>query len=130
VSPLWDAVRALAPTAERVYAPDEIPDLPTYPYLVLEVIAAEPDGYTLDATHGFRHVEIVVQSFGRTTTGASDYLEDRFLYSVLDARPVIAGWRAEQIRMQIPPVPTADRDDSGVYGLTATCTFTASKETP
>lgn len=126
-TPFWDGIAAMAPNVPRLYAVNQVPQQPTYPYAVLDVIPGRGDVYTLDATHGLRWVEAVVQCYGHTSTSAGDLME-RFIADVLDQRPVVVGYECGPTEMELDPTATDDRDDDGVIGLITVLRFTAIKE--
>ena len=99
-----------------------------YPYGVFSGALGRGDVYTLDSVHGIRHGRVVLQTFGRTADSAEE-LMNRTIAKLLDRTLELAGFRATPCRLELDPLMTRDPDDAGVVGLTATLSFTATKET-
>lgn len=98
-----------------------------YPYGVFSGSMGRGDQYALDATYGIRYGRVVVQTFGKTAEAAEDHM-DKVVAELLDQTLTIAGFDASPCQLELDPVMTRDPDDAGVVGLTASFTFTATKE--
>lgn len=100
----------------------------TYPYGVYSATFGRGDAYTLDVSHGLRWGRVVIQTFGKTADSALTRM-DEVVALLLDKRLTIAGYSAGPLVLELDPAVTRDPDDTGVVGVTATFTFTATKET-
>jgi len=127
VSALLDAAIAAVTAAHtgspRIYEVNAVPAQPSYPYSVVDVLDLDPDGYTLDQSHGFRDHMLTVQSFARTNDGVIDYnraAANALLDQTLDA----TGWSCDPCRFQTSR-KYRDPDDSGVIGITTVYAFMA-----
>jgi hypothetical protein len=99
----------------------------TYPYGVYSATFGRGDAYTLDVSHGLRWGRVVVQTFGKTADSALD-LMDKVTTALLDKRLAITGYSCGPLVLEVDPAIVRDPDDTGVVGVTATFTFTATKE--
>jgi hypothetical protein len=127
VSTVLDAVATATAAVSRLYPLGSVPVTPTYPYGVYSGAMGRGDGYSLDATYGLRSGRVVVQTFGKTAAAAEDWM-DRVTAALLDQTLTIAGYDASPCLLELDPVATRDPDDTGVIGMTASFTFTATKE--
>lgn len=112
----------------RLYALNDVPDGPTKPYGSYTATLGRGDAYTLSA-EGIRWGRVVVQTFGNTATSALSKAE-AVRAALVGTRLAITGYETTPCRAELDPVVTRDPDDSGLVGVTATYTFTATKETP
>lgn len=127
MSTVLAAVATATAGVARLYPLGSVPATPTYPYGVYSGSIGRGDGYSLDATYGVRYGLIVVQTFGKVGAAAEDWM-DRVTAALLDQTLTIAGLDASPCQLELDPVMTRDPDDAGVVGLTASFTFTATKE--
>lgn len=110
----------------RIYAENAVPAEPGYPYSVLSVVPQNPEGYTLDQTHGFRDYRLTVQSFARLEDAVWDY-DDKASTALLDQTLTATGYVCDPCRFQTSR-QYRDPDDSGVLGVTTVYAFMARKE--
>lgn len=129
MTPVMDAVAAATAAVPRLYELNSVPASPTYPYGVYSATLGRGETYTLDITYGVRFGRIVVQIFGKTADSALSLMES-VIFALLDNRLTIAGYEATACLLELDPTVTRDPDDKGVVGVTATFTFTATKEAP
>lgn len=125
---LLEAAAAAMAGVPRQYPLNGVPASPTYPYGAHSAAFGRPYGYALDSTARAKHGRVTVQSFGRTAAAALDHMEQT-LAAMLDQRLTITGWKASPMRLELEPRVIRDPDDNGVVSVTATLTFTATKET-
>jgi len=125
---LMTAVATATATVPRLYALNSVPASPTYPYGAYSATLGRGDAYTLDVSHGLRWGRVTVQTFGRTADSALTRM-DEAVAALLDQRLTIAGYQCGPLALELDPAVTRDPDDTGVVGVTATFTFTATKET-
>lgn len=127
MSTVLAAVATATASVPRLYPLGSVPASPTYPYGVYSGSMGRGDGYSLDATYGVRYGRIVVQTFGKVGAAAEDHM-DKVVAALLDRTLTIAGFNPSPCLLELDPVMTRDPDDTGVVGLTASFTFTATKE--
>ena len=127
MSTVIEAVAAATAGVARLYELGKVPAAPSYPYGVYSGSLGRGDVYGLDATYGLRFGRIVVQTFGTSATPAEAHM-DKVVAALLDRTLTIAGYDPTPCQLELDPVMTRDPDDSGVVGLTASFTFTATKE--
>lgn len=120
---LIDAVATATAGVARLYPLNGVPALPTYPYGTYSASLGGGDGYDLSASHGLRHGEVVVQTFGKTLDSAAELLE-QCIDALLDLRLVSGGTPLRASLDQ--PAINRDPNDNGV--VTATMPFTFAKE--
>lgn len=122
------AVAAATASVVRLYAVNDVPTSPTYPYATYSASLGRGDVYLKDGREGIRWGRIVCQSFGKTATSANAKYEEARA-ALVGVALVITGYEATAIRAELDPTPMGrDSDDSGVAGFTFTFTFTATKE--
>lgn len=122
-----EAVAAATAALPRLYGINSVPAAPTYPYGVFSATLGRGDTYTLDDNEGVRWGRIVSQFFGKTETSALARTEE--FRALLVGIPLdITGYDTTAVRAELDPAVTRDSDDTGVVGVTATFTFTATKE--
>lgn len=121
------AVAAATASVSRLYGLNSVPASPTYPYGTYSASLGRGDVYMLDADEGIRHGRVVVQTFGKTATSALDWAE-RVRTALVGKSLDITGYVTTTLRAELDPTVVRDPDDSGVVGVTATYTFTATKE--
>lgn len=121
-----DAVATATATVPRTQPLNGLTDK-TYPYSSYSATLGRGDTYTLSA-EGVRWGRVVVQSFGRTAASAL-HVAEQIRAALVGTRLDITGYRATPCRAELDPTITRDPDDQGVVGVTATYTFTATKET-
>ena len=121
-----DAVAAVTASLTRFQPLNGVTD-PKYPYSVYSATLGRGDTYLMDSREGVRWGRVVVQSFGKTAESALTAAEAARDELVGTSLP-IAGYRATPIRSELDPTVVRDPDDTGVVGVTATYTFTATKE--
>jgi len=129
--PFLEALADALEPIERAYELNAVPPKPKYPYLAYSLTIERPDGYTLDASHGFRWCRITWQSFGRSLTSVRD-IDNAATDLLLDHSLDVPGWECD------PTGPTGallgalvrDSADDGILQITSTLTFTATKERP
>lgn len=121
------AVAAATAGVARLYAIGSVPASPTYPYGSYSASLGRGDTYMLDATEGVRWGRVTVQTFGKTAASA--------LAKAEEARAALAGtalaiteYDATPLLAELDPIVVRDPADAGVIGVTATFTFTATKE--
>jgi hypothetical protein len=124
---LMDAVATATAPVPRLYPLNGVPANPAYPYGVYSAALGRGDAYTLDVSHGLRWGRVTVQTFGRTADAALDHM-DKVIAAVLDKRLSITGYGSGPLVSELDPAVTRDPDDTGVVGVTAAFTFTATKE--
>lgn len=124
---LMDAVATATAAVPRLYALNSVPASPTYPYGSYSAVLGRGDTYTLEANYGVRWGRVTVQTFGRTADSALD-LMDKVVAALLDKRLTIVGYNGGPLVADLDPAVTRDPDDTGVVGVTAAFTFTATKE--
>jgi len=122
------AVATSTAAIPRLYALGSVPASPVYPYGSYQVMFGRPTGYRNDQRHTMRHARLVLQTFGRTTDAATDHLE-KVITSLVDTRPVVAGYNCGPWRVEVDPIVFRDPDDHGVMTTTTTFTLVAAKET-
>jgi hypothetical protein len=122
------AVATATASVARLYPIGSVPASPTYPYGVYSASLGRGDVYTLDSVQGIRFGRVTFQTFGHTADAALDHM-DKVAALLQDKRLTISGWRPTPSRAELDPRVVRDPDDSGVVGVTATWTFTATKET-
>lgn len=127
MSTVLAAVATATASVPRLYPLGSVPATPTYPYGVYSGSMGRGDGYSLDAIYGIRYGRIVVQTFGKVAAAAEDHM-DKVVAALLDQTLTIAGFDPSPCLLELDPVMTRDPDDMGVVGLTASFTFTATKE--
>lgn len=123
---VMDAVDTATATVARLFPLNGVTDK-TYPYGVYSAALGRADAYTLDVSHGLRHGRVIVQTFGRTADSALS-LMDEITEALLDQRLTIPGRTCTPLAIELDPSVVRDPDDNGVIGVTATLTFTATKE--
>lgn len=121
------AVATAAASVPRLYPIGGVPSTPTYPYGVFSAALGRTYAYALDSETRARYGRVTLQTFGRTANAALDHM-DKLIAALLDMRLVVAGWDPSPLRMELEPRVTRDPDDSGVVGVTAALSFTATKE--
>lgn len=121
------AVAAATAGVARLYKINEVPTSPTFPYASFSALLGEGDSYLLDASEGVRWGQVVVQAFGRTGTSAGAKLEE-VRAALVGTSLDITGYDTTPCRAELRPVIVRDPDTAGVVGVTATYTFTATKE--
>lgn len=122
------AVAAATAAVPRLYAIGSVPATPTYPYGVYSaVLGRGEEPYPLDSRTIMRNGRVTAQTFAHTATAALD-LMDAITARLLDVGLDVAGYECTPCRIELDPVVIRDPDDSGVVGVTATFTFTATKE--
>lgn len=124
---LMSAVATATAAVPRLYGLSSVPPTPAYPYGSYSALFGRGDAYTLDAAHSLRWGRVTVQTFGRTADSATD-LAEKVIAALLDQRLMVAGYACDPCRLELDPAATRDPDDAGVVGVTATLTFTATKE--
>lgn len=101
---------------------------PTYPYATYSASLGRGDSYMLDAAEGVRWGRVVVQVFGETAD-STDSKYEAIRDALVGVSLPITGYDTTSCRAELDPTPlTRDPDDNGVVGVTATFTFTATKE--
>jgi len=121
------AVAAATAAVPRLYAVNSVPASPTYPYGVYSATLGRGDVYLLDNTEGVRHGRVTTQAFGRTAASALS-LAEKVRAALVNHALEIAGYETTPCRAELDPTVVRDPDDQGVVGVTATYTFTATKE--
>lgn len=121
------AVAAATADVPRLYALNNVPTSPIYPYGTYSAALGRGDVYTLDSGEGVRHARVVVQTFGKTVTSALDWTE-RVRAALVGVSLEITGYETTPCRAELDPTVVRDPDTAGVVGVTATYTFTATKE--
>lgn len=126
---LLDAVAAAMADVPRVYPVGSVPPKPGDTYGVYSALLGGGTAYTLDSRHGLRHGLVSVQTFGKTLTGASEYME-KFTSRLLDKSLDFDGFApTTPLRAALDqPSVNRDPDDNGVVTVTMPFTFTAAKE--
>jgi hypothetical protein len=124
---LLTAVATATAAVPRLYAMNSVPASPSYPYGSYSATFGRGDAYTLDVSHGLRWGRVTVQTFGRTADSALSRM-DEVVAALLDQRLTITGYSGGPLVLELDPAVTRDPDDNGVVGVTATFTFTATKE--
>lgn len=124
---VMDAVAAATAAVPRLYELGSAPSGVEYPYGVYSASLGRADTYTLDGTHGLRHGRVTVQTFGRTADSALSWMDD-VVEALLDRRLAVSGLTCTPLAIELDPSVVRDSDDNGVIGVTATLTFTATKE--
>lgn len=123
-----DAVATATAAVPRLYALGSVPASPTYPYGVYSAALGRADAYTLDVSHGLRYGRVIVQTFGRTADAALSRMDD-VTSALLDQSLTIDGrGNTTPLAIELDPSVVRDPDDNTVIGVTATFTFTVSKE--
>ena len=123
-----DAVAAATAAVPRLYPIGSVPATPTYPYGAYSAALGRGSNYALDSETRARRGRVVVQTFGRTAASALAHME-AVMGALLDRSLVITGWRCEPMRADLDqPAVVRDPDDAGVIGVTASWSFTATKE--
>jgi hypothetical protein len=122
-----EAVANATASVARLYPLNEVPSTPTKPYGSYSATLGRGDVYTLSA-EGIRWGRVVVQTFGNTATSALSKAEAART-ALVGTRLAITGYETTPCRAELDPVVNRDPDDSGLVGVTATYTFTATKET-
>lgn len=98
----YDAVKAFLPTTMTVYKAGEIPDIPTYPYVVLwgdlgDESSGGPDGGSLKDDLSVLSLRIRATYVGLTFD--SVLITARNVRAALSRKtPVVAGWRTNPLR--------------------------------
>jgi hypothetical protein len=121
------AVAAATASVPRLYALNDAPSKPTYPYGAYSASLGRGDSHTLDSAEGVRWGRVVVQTFGHTATAALD-LAETARAALVGTSLDITGYDASPLRAELDPAVRRDPDDYGVVGVTATYTFTVTKE--
>ena len=112
----------------RLYGINQVPAQPTYPYGTYSASLGRGDSYTADAREGVRWGRVVVQIFGKSNDSLDAKYEE-IRAALVGKSLAISGYSTTPCRAELDPTPTdRDPDDSGVVGVTATFTFTATKE--
>ena len=112
--------------AARTYELNKVPPSPEYPYRVVTVAPADPFARTV-AGGSSRFQRIVVQSFGRTLTGALDFDDDAT--QALDGAFLVAeGFDCGACQLELASAVARDPNDTGVVGVTTTFKLSAPKE--
>lgn len=124
---LMEAVAAATAAVSRLYAVNDVPPDPTYPYGSYSATLGRADAYTLDVSHGMRHGRAVFQTFGTTADGALDHM-DQIVAALLDVSLVFGGFKATPCSLDLDPTVVRDPDNTGVVSVTAVLAFTATKE--
>lgn len=123
-----EAVAAATASVARLYEVGKVPASPTYPYGSYAASLGRGDTYLLSADEGVRWGRVTVQAFGKTASSALAKAEE-VRAALFGAHLAITGFAATPIRTELDPVVVRDPNDSGVVGVTATYTFTVTKET-
>lgn len=122
-----DAVATATAAVSRLYPLGSVPSGPTYPYGSYTAALGRADAYTLNVSHGMRHGRVIVQTFGRTAESALARMDD-VVAALLDQTLTIGARMSTPLAIELDPAIVRDPDDNGVIGVTATFTFTVSKE--
>lgn len=123
-----EAVALATADVARVYPVNQVPIEPQYPYAAYSASLGRGDSYTLDSREGVRWGRVVVQVFSKTDAALDAKYEQ--IRAALDGTSLaITGYETTPCRAELDPTPVdRDPDDAGVIGVTATFTFTATKE--
>lgn len=120
------AVAAATASVSRLYALNSVPASPTHPYGSYSASLGRGDSYTL-TDEGIRWGRVTVQTFGKTATSAL-LLAEQARAALVGVALDIAGYDTTPCRSELDPAIVRDPDTAGVVGVTATFTFTATKE--
>ena len=120
------AVDTATADVPRLYPLNGVPTGPDYPYGTYSAILGRGDTYTL-STEGIRWGRVVVQTFAHTAEKALE-LAETVRTALVGTALDITGWSTTPCRAELDPNAVRDPDDQGVVGVTATYTFTATKE--
>lgn len=127
-----DAVAAATAAVPRLKPLNEQPEKDAsgqviYPYGVFTAVLGAGLSYTLESHSDVREGRVTVQTFGPTADGALTHM-DLVVAALLDRRLAITGWATTPLRLELAPAVHRDPDATGLVGVTATFTFTATKE--
>lgn len=122
------AVAAATAGVARLYALDDVPPEPEHPYGVYSASLGRGDAYTLDADEGIRWGRVIVQTFGHTAASALA-LAEKVRAALVPVSLDLTGYDTTPCHAELDPGVVRDPDDDGVVAVTATFTFTATKET-
>lgn len=121
------AVAAATADVQRLYGLNSVPASPAYPYGSYSASLGRGDTYLLDSSEGVRWGRVTVQTFGRTATSALAKAEE-VRTALVGTALAIDSYSTTPCRSELDPAIVRDPDDSGVVAVTATYTFTATKE--